>query len=161
MTVFVRWHTWWRAFGTGRTAAPDDDASPAVPEQPGPHTLDDCALRSYAMRNDDWTEALIRLEAARVDGEIRLLRTRLLLGTLCSSVLLLCIATAVHTAPTLSVGLGGPVWTAVTGAVLAAVVAGAAAALGRALRGAAPAPVSAAGAAADRPESGPASGAGR
>lgn len=162
MAVFERWQTWWRGFGAGRPPATDGADPPAAPEEFGTISLDDCALRAYAMQKDEWTEALIRLESSRVDGEIRLLRARLLLGTMCSSMLLLCMAVAVHTAPTVRVGAGSALWTAVAGAATAAVVAGAAAALGRTLRGRAPASVSAGGdPASDRPSgSGPASAAG-
>ncbi|MBG0856338.1 hypothetical protein I2W78_31920 [Streptomyces spinoverrucosus] len=96
--------------------------------------LDDCTLKAYAMQRPEWVDALIRVENARVDGEIRLLSVRLLLGTACASLLLFSIAVAARVAPALPFGIATPLTTAVIGATGAALVTVLGAGLGRALR---------------------------
>ncbi|MER6122618.1 hypothetical protein ABT173_07980 [Streptomyces sp. NPDC001795] len=114
---------------------------PAVPpeaggtEEDGSAGLDDVTLKAYAMQRREWAEALIDVENARVDGEIRLLAVRLLLGTACGSVLLFSIAVSARVAPSLGLGALTPLTTTVLGALGAAVVTALAASAGRALRG--------------------------
>ena len=127
---------WWRglratgAVPTGET--PGDASGSTDHERPAP--LDDCTLKAYAMQQPDWAEALIRVENARVDGEIRLLTTRLLLGTASASILLFSIAVAGRFAPRMPFGAMPPLTTAALGAVGAALVTALGAALGRFLR---------------------------
>ncbi|WP_326583732.1 hypothetical protein OG250_34410 [Streptomyces sp. NBC_00487] len=136
MAVFGR--EWWRRL-TARRAAPgngDPGGSPP-PDSPDPEgttALDDCTLKSYAMQRQEWAEALIRVESARVDGEIRLMSVRMLLGTFCASVLLLSIAVAGRVLPTTQLGAAAPLTTAITGALGAALLTSLAAGLGKALR---------------------------
>ena len=137
MAVFG-WHEWWRRLTARRTGPGDgepDGAAPAgPPEAGGPAQLDDCTLKAYAMQEAEWAEALIRVESARVDGEIRLLSARLLLGTFCASVLLLSIAVAGRVVPTTGFGAATPLATAITGAIAAALLTSLAAGLGKVLR---------------------------
>jgi hypothetical protein len=127
---------WWRRVRAARAAAAGE--SPRAPgdssDQEGPVSLDDCTLKAYAMQQPDWADSLIRVEKARVDGEIRLLSVRLLLGTACGSVLLFSITLASRVAPGIPLGAATPLTTAVIGAVGAAVVTAVGAGLGRALR---------------------------
>jgi hypothetical protein len=136
MTVFGR--EWWRRL-TARRAVPGDgdpDGSPppGSPDPEGTAALDDRTLKSYAMQRQEWAEALIRVESARVDGEIRLMSVRMLLGTFCASVLLLSIAVAGRVLPTTQLGATAPLTTAITGAIGAALLTSLAAGLGKALR---------------------------
>ncbi|MBE4736273.1 MULTISPECIES: hypothetical protein [Streptomyces] len=137
MAVFG-WHEWWRRLTARRTVpgGGDPDAPPPgdPPETGGPGRLDDCTLKAYAMQEAEWAEALIRVESARVDGEIRLLSTRLLLGTFCASVLLLSIAVAGRVVPTTRFDATAPLATAITGAIAAALLTSLAAGIGRVLR---------------------------
>ncbi|QFQ96357.1 hypothetical protein F9278_09230 [Streptomyces phaeolivaceus] len=137
MTVFGR-REWWSRFTARRTVPgggdPGGSPPPASPDGEPPGTLDDCTLKSYAMQRREWAEALIRVESARVDGEIRLMSTRMLLGTFCASVLLLSIAVASRVVPTTQFGSTTPLATAVTGAIGAALLTSLAAGLGRILR---------------------------
>ncbi|MER5886357.1 hypothetical protein ABT160_21235 [Streptomyces sp. NPDC001941] len=131
MTV-SEWREWWQRLRTARPVTVGDADASSGPDQPD--GVEDTTLKAYAMQSPDWTDALIRIETARRDGEIRLLKVRLLLGTACGSLLFLCLALAVHTASTLRVGLGGgPVWTAAAGVTGAALTSVAAARVGRAL----------------------------
>jgi hypothetical protein len=135
MAVFGT-RAWWRALRAASTV-PDGDASraPAEPtDQEGPVPLDDSTLKSYAMQQPEWTEALIRVESARVDGEIRLLSVRLLLGTACGSVLLFSVTMASRVAAGVPFGAATPLTTAVLGAIGAALVTALGAGLGRTLR---------------------------
>ncbi|QYX81031.1 hypothetical protein [Streptomyces akebiae] len=86
------------------------------------------------MQESEWAEALIRVESARVDGEIRLLSARLLLGTFCASVLLLSIAVAGRVVPTTRFDATTPLTTAITGAIAAALLTSLAAGIGKVLR---------------------------
>ncbi|WP_200301333.1 hypothetical protein [Streptomyces adelaidensis] len=164
MAVFGQ-REWWRRLTARRTVPGNGDPAGSPPpdasDPGGPATLDDCTLKSYAMRQQEWAEALIRLESARVDGEIRLMSVRMLLGTFCASVLLLSIAVTSRVVPTTQFNATTPLATAITGAIGAALLTSLAAGLGKILRAradasrptglsAAPAP-----AAEPRPEPGP------
>ncbi|ALV36524.1 hypothetical protein AS200_34010 [Streptomyces sp. CdTB01] len=128
--------TWWQRLRTPTDAGPTGglpSLPPGVTDQ-GPVPLDDCALKAYAMQQPEWAKALIQVESARVTGEIRLLSVRLLLGTACGSVLLFSVTVAARVAPSVPVGAGTPLTTAVIGAVSAAILTAMGAALGKALR---------------------------
>jgi hypothetical protein len=101
--------------------------------QDGAAPLDDTTLKAYAMQRREWADALIDVENARVDGAIRLLAVRLLLGTACGSVLLFAVAVSTRVAPSLGLALT-PLTTTVLGTLGAAVVTALAAGAGRALR---------------------------
>ncbi|MGW0709788.1 hypothetical protein ACWD4G_28175 [Streptomyces sp. NPDC002643] len=127
---------WWRGLRAARVV-PAGEASgvpPGSTEEEGPPPIDDHALKAYAMQQSDWADSLIRVENARVDGEIRLLSTRLLLGTACGSVLLFSIAAAARVAPSVTFMAGTPLATVVIGALGAALVTALGAGLGSALR---------------------------
>ncbi|KPI04612.1 hypothetical protein OK074_4560 [Actinobacteria bacterium OK074] len=129
---------WCRRLHTIRFAVAGEP--PAVPPEPacaereGPVPLDDGMLKAYAMQQREWAEALIDVENARVEGEVRLLTTRLLLGTACGSVLLFSIAVSTRVAPSLGPGAFTPLTTTVLGGLGAALVTALAAGAGRALR---------------------------
>ncbi|EKX61034.1 hypothetical protein Sipo8835_17260 [Streptomyces ipomoeae] len=119
---------------------PPDSAA----DEDAPAALDDATLKAYAMQRPEWADALIQVENARVDGEIRLLSVRLLLGTACGSVLLFSIAVAARVTPGIRLGVLTPLSTAALGALAAAIVTALAAGIGKALRsrsGAAQSPV--------------------
>ncbi|MFC3576098.1 hypothetical protein ACFOZ0_22990 [Streptomyces yaanensis] len=126
---------WCRQLRAVRFAAAGEPPRTAGPDEDGAAGLDDCALKAYAMQRREWAEALIEVENARVEGEIRLLAVRLLLGTACGSVLLFSIAVSARMAPSLGLDALTPLTTTVLGALGAAVVTALAASVGRALRG--------------------------
>ncbi|MGP4049086.1 hypothetical protein [Streptomyces sp. 2A115] len=120
------------AAGEPSGAPPETTADPG---EDGTVPIDDSALKAYAMQRREWAEALIDVESARVDGEIRLLAVRLLLGTACGSILLFSIAVSARIAPSLRMGSLTPLTTTVLGALGAAVVTALAAGVGKVLRG--------------------------
>jgi hypothetical protein len=155
MTVFgVRawWQRWLAPAGTDPATGTPGGADDAQQDAP---PIDDSTLKAYAMQCPEWANALIDVENARVAGEIRLMSTRLLMGTACGSVLLFSIALASRVAPSLPHGAATPLTTAAIGAFGAALLTALGAGLGRALRGRAAAapgpPVSADASEAQRP----------
>lgn len=133
---FVDWYRRLRAAGFITAGEPPGASSQAAgPDEDAPATLDDCTLKAYAMQRREWAEALIEVENARVDGEIRLLTVRLLLGSACGSVLLFSIAVSARVAPSLGLNALTPLTTTVLGALGAALVTALAAGVGGALRG--------------------------
>lgn len=127
---------WWRGLGSA-PAVPPDSTARDPDETAGRQesaALDDCTLKPYPMQQPEWTDALIRVESARVAGQIRLPSVRLLLGTTCGSALLFSISVATRVAPGAPLGASTPLATAVIGAVGAALVTALGAWLGRALR---------------------------
>lgn len=127
---------WWRGW-RAVPAVPTDETprdSDGTTDRDEPAALNDCALKAYAMQQPEWTDALIRVESARMAGQIRLLSVRLLLGTTCGSVLLFCVSVATRVAPGIPFGAATPLASAVIGAVGAAFVTALGAWLGKALR---------------------------
>ncbi|MFF0462454.1 hypothetical protein [Streptomyces mexicanus] len=103
-------------------------------EEDRPLSLDDTMLKDKAIQEQPLTDRLIQLERARNWLEIRLLSARLLLGTACSSILLLSVALATRVAPSVPGGTATPLTTTVAGTVAAALLTALGAKVGTVLR---------------------------
>lgn len=133
---FLEWCRRLRAVRVVRAGEPPGSPPESTnADEDAPATLDDTTLKACAMQRPEWADALIQVENARVDGEIRLMSVRLLLGTACGSVLLFSIAVSARVAPSIHLGVLTPLTTVVFGGLAAAVVTALAAGIGKALRG--------------------------